>query len=376
MTLETSFKRTNVSYDRRGTGITQTLNTLKRVLTTTWSLGYAFSSQAFSRGRGYYDATLTELAGFPGSVGSVAVGLAINAPEDPTSSDPPVTWMAIGIRVEGGTSGGTARGFIIQNYKSPGVELAIDPASWIPRVDDLIQFERADGTLSINIYRAGNLIAIFLTESTADIPSYDVLHPAAAIQTANAELKSLEFIPDGATLSADLGATVGMRDTSIAPMLLGFSGTVSSSNPGYGEQNLGARSAATYISTFDPMTLKFILGIWELQKKPKAHTSLWESSKSLILGEDATGLEVHIANLPIRSKSGRTGLNTHCIAVVPRLQRIGANRLSFTPGYRQPVELRYAEPTQVSDLILEVRNSEGNLARLTGTSCVAIRFTS
>jgi hypothetical protein len=277
--------------------------------------------------------------------------------------------MKLGVRIEAGSSAGTARGFLFNG----GVETPIDPAIWVPAHDDIIRILRGDGRLEV-VAEDGVDVHLLLSLSTADLPEYDVLNPAGAIFTDGGQIVGSRFVPDGDTVSLDMGGTSGMRDPDAKPSFTNFSGVIASTNPAYGELNLSARSSTTYSSTLDPMTLKYILGIWDPSTKPRAHSATWESTKEIQLGIDHVGLEVHLANLPIRSQNGRTGQESKCICVAPNLQRIGISRLSYSPGYAQPVALPFEYNRKYTEISVELRNSEGELATFAGTTCVCIRF--
>jgi hypothetical protein len=370
--LETSVKNEPVNWDELGSdmnassGIVPSDGTTIERATGGGNWGpdaFASTSFAVSRGVGAFTATLVEQGG---NMPSCAIGLTDRAPDIATD---PVDLFDFGVRISFGTSGGTARGHFLYD----GEEQEIDHTIWTPTDGDAIIVSRFGGDLVLSVNN-GTTITL-ATESYEDDPDFDVLYPTVQIHTANGKLTECKMYADGDAVTDSLGATRGMRKAGEMPQLTNFRGVVDSSHPGYHELNLAARTRATYETVFSPGTLSDILGFSQGPVKgPRANSVTFSSDSPAYLHAAEQSLEVRLQNLPVQSHSGSTGEASQTVALVPRLNRINGGELYYSPGYSQPVSIKFAGPTATNQFSIEIRDQEGDLADLEGKVSIALRF--
>lgn len=319
---------------------------------------FAASSQAFSRGRGYFKATLKEDPNNAGKVGATAFGV---CKRQPTILDVPETIIHYGFRIDADTSGSASIYIIEDGTVTASPEFA--------DINDVMEITRVNGVLTL---KCGG-VTIDSRAMTADDA---LLYPCVGISTKDCFVDTCSFIPDGDTTSNALKTTVGMRDPSEKPLLSGYSGTVDVSHPAYDQMHLGGRSTVTQVVSLDADKLQFILGMTTgiLTTPNKVNSYTFKSTSTIIYGVDESGLEIQLANLPISSRNTSSRLTTKTIACIPRLESAGLSRRVYASPYPMPVSLLFRQRTAISELECAIRNSRGEPAQLSGTSCVTLRF--
>ena len=214
------------------------------------------------------------------------------------------------------------------------------------------------------------------TEQWKDLaPAYtagnlpDVLHPVLALADA-ANFVGISFMPD--ITSVPLPA-LQEEERSVAPL----------SQPTVVRQELedgsnvilGAVNTST-VKLFTWGNAGATLGFTSTTTRSDASQLVTVHSERTALGSDEhPALSVHCPSLPVHSINGTLSRVDHCIVDAPKTELIavgGDNKLVWQPAFPVVLPIGYASPTRVSELRIEIRDSDGNLAALRGRSTICL----
>ena len=197
----------------------------------------------------------------------------------------------------------------------------------------------------------------------------DVLHPVLALADAS-QFVRIRYMQD---ISSQALPLMSEGETSAPPDRL--TAVVTHDNDDGTQTELGAVNCNTvkeFTWGFAGPTLGFTSGTTDSD----ASRLITVESQRTPLGQDEhPALSVHCPSLPVHSINGVLARVDHCICDAPKTELVavgGDNKLVWHEQFPLRLPIGYASPTRVSELRIEIRDSDGNLAALRGRSTICL----
>lgn len=352
--FETGFKKSPPSYQFDSSVISETELTVGTKLefidvgVDGWDNKHAFSSEAFTRGKGFYQGR------FPYAANSACICLSVAPLEDGNDDTSP--YMSVGITPAGALQ-----------YTVAGAQTIVPAGTWNPSDDDIYRFYRENGHINVEASSDGGVTFTTIYSNTADdIPM--VLFPGAISYTKDNDIDRILQTPDGNTY--DSTDQVGTR----APDDPYFK-----ANPADGatlhDDGLGTikRSGGGSIITFNPGTLAETLGFPSGDiDSPVTRTYTFTNQIPLDPRAEHPALIISLPQLQLRSRNGANSQTGSILGVLPRLTTIPNGNMVYEPRLSLPVRVSFLRETPVSTITCEIRQVDGTPASLRGVSVVTI----
>lgn len=351
--FETGYKSSPPSFQYDTAVITQTQPTTGTKLVIDdvgvdgWDDKHAWSSEAFTRGRGTYRAR------FPYTV-PACICLTETPLEDGDTDRTP--YMSVGIAESGDTQ-----------YSVNGTQTIVPTATWNPGQNDYYQFVRATGRIAIQVSDDnGTTWTNLYTNNDADIPM--TLYPGVIGYAKDNDIDRILQIPDGNTY--DSTEKIGTRSPD-DPYF--------SENPADGatlhDDGLGTikRLGGSSIMTFNPGDLAETLGFGSAPLvSPATRTWSFSNPNPLDARAEHPALMISLPQLKLKSRNGATSQTGSILGVIPRLTAISNGNLIYEPRVGLPVGVSFARETPINTITVEIRQLDGTPSSLRGISIVNI----
>jgi hypothetical protein len=351
--FEVGYKTSPPTYQFDSTVITQTQTSsytkleFKDVGAAGWDNKHAWSSEQFTRGRGFYTGVFTDI------INARCVTLSEVPLVDGDTDQSP--YMSVGISTSGALQ-----------YTINGTQTIVGAGTWTPSPDDVYGFSRTAGTIRVVASNdLGVTYTTIATNTASDIPL--CLFPGAISYDKSCEIRDISQTPDG-NVYGD-GVTVGTRANSDAYF---------KANPGGStlyDDGVGTikRSGGGRLMYFDAGTLAETLGFSPGPIESTATmTYTYQNGQPIDPRAEHPALVISLPQLQLDSRNGATSLTGSILGVVPRLTAVSNGNLVFEPRLSTPVRVSYSRPTPVNTITVEISQLDGTPAILQGISVVTI----